>query len=333
LMDGSLWLPIFSVHFLVVGALALLCYFFGQQKEVGRFLYLNMIAVGFLGVFGAFITLIVLSIYLAFRSRTTSLMQLLDNFFPGEEEDLSEVLYERVRFGMDDFDPRKMPVVFQDVLEYGSESQKRLAIERMLKHFRPEFTKAFSKALNDSSNAIRVVAATAVTRIDKQYAETEERLKKDVENNSEDIAALLDYAKHCHEYSELDIIDRIRALKLRARAIEAYSRYREAKPGIFFVDIALASLFYSNGEYHRVLTLLSPYFQKSEPVDYRIYRWYMSSLFQLRRWRDLYQFANRDHTMTWKQSVEFDAMMDLIMLWRTGFHETVNIKRGMRAES
>jgi len=275
----------------------------------------------FMGPFGAAVVLFSLLLYF-FLKKSASRGNLLEALLPKEEQELGDKLYERVSYGMDNFDPENLPLAFQDIMAFGNEQQKRMALERILKHFRPEFAVSLMHALNDKSSAIRVLAATAVARIDKQYWDRSLLLEQKVREQPQSSAALLKFALFSREYAKLKILDKERLQKVRQNAIAAFKAYCDQNPHSERTKEELARLLIENGEPEKAKELFYSLIDGKEEVKEEHLQGYLECLYKTGEYSAVREKTNEDLRII-GDSVRYDAILELVMLWKGGVQQHV----------
>ena len=103
-------------------------------------------------------------------------------------------------------------------------------LSRMTERFDASFSPAFNKALNDRSNTIRVQAATAVAKIEKQFMNRLMRITEAAELYPNDIEIKLVMAEHYDDYAFTGILDNERERINRRRALKHYQEYLKECP-------------------------------------------------------------------------------------------------------
>lgn len=282
------------------------------------FALLSAISLLFFGALGPLYILGAIFLYLIFGYFTDLPSSYKDLFKIAGKYDLVQTIYERLTYGQDTYNPDKLPTIFLDILVYGTVKQKRIAIDRILRHFRPEFSHSLYKALNDSSNSIRVLAASAVNRLDSQYMQQNHAFEKKYLSNPTDEKYLLNYAFQCESFSRLVFIDDERRQKMRNKAIELFEKYLKQKPTDQQVAVLLAKLYDIRKDYERSASCLEPFIKNPDKATEEVYRWYFSALFQLKRYDEIRMLSKNEELRLRGRSVEYDKIVDQILLWRSG---------------
>jgi tetratricopeptide (TPR) repeat protein len=230
------------IHLLLVGVVL---FFAVSLKKLGRdsrFMLLLGITTAVLGIFGAAGTLLTTILHFWHLRIAQSFAEWFATIFPRFDRTRPEDIYDNIMFGRDDTATDYSVMPFQDVMAIGSESQKREAISRMTARFDPSFAPAFRRALSDSSNSIRVQAATAVARIENQFLERLMRISDVARRHPKDPNVKLALAEHYDNYAFTGILDDERERLNRRRAIEHFREYLDIKPNDISARIKVGRL-------------------------------------------------------------------------------------------
>ena len=304
-------------HAIMVAALLYGSKIFYQKGRDPRFYLLFMIFFATLGPVGSLISLITIAQYSIYGNIISHLDTLLSNYFPHIFHAKSTEIYERLIFKLEDTENELRPIPFQDIINFGSYKQKRAAIEKILRYFDPRFTPILTTALHDPSNTIRVQAAAAITAIDQHYYDAFLKLK---EKTQQDPAPdkLLDLAKHCEVYANLEILDEHRARKMRLEAIKSYEEYLKHNPQTPEIWFALGKLHQQNGDRQKALSYLEKLTNQCENLPSHIYRWYMKSLFDNGKYDQLRTFCKQHPFQAHEEILIHDKVMEVQDLWANG---------------
>ena len=179
------------------------------------------------GVFGAVGTLLSALIYVVFRQTASSFYEWLRTIFPPDPNRHSQDVYDDILFGIDE-NPREYSVMpFMEVMQIGSEVQKRRALSRMTMHFHPRLAPAFKLALKDSNNTIRVQAATSVAKLENQFMEMLENIQAATKMAPNDPKVTFATARFYDDYAYTGLLDNEREQRNRKNAISYYKKYLE----------------------------------------------------------------------------------------------------------
>ncbi len=237
------------IHLLLV---AIVLFFALSLKKLGRdsrFMLLLGITTAVLGVFGAGGTLLTTLLHFWHLRIAQSFAEWFATIFPRFDRTRPEDIYDNIMFGRDDTATEYSVIPFQDVMVIGSESQKREAISRMTSRFHPSFAPAFHRALSDSSNSIRVQAATAVARIENQFLERLMRIADVARRYPRDPNVKLALAEHYDNYAFTGILDDERERLNRRRALEHFREYLDMKPNDIGARIRVGRLLLRDGAF------------------------------------------------------------------------------------
>lgn len=156
-----------TVASLILGLFGYLLYHQGERRPLA---FLTLISfVGF-GPFGMMGIALAWPLRHRFARKAIPFEEWYATLFPRHVQERSYYVHDLIttrRAGL----PRYSSVTsFTDIMATGSLEQKQTALAFIADHFHPSFAPALQYALNDPEPAIRVLAATAVARLEKQYA-------------------------------------------------------------------------------------------------------------------------------------------------------------------
>ena len=208
-------------------------------------------------------------------------------------------------------------IPFMDILSFGSRQQKESMISLITARFHPEFAPVLRRALNDSNNAIRVQAATAMTMVENRFLERSMDLTNAAKQSPGDPETLLALARHFDAYAFAGILDDQRERENREKATQAYLKYLALEPDDLAAMAELGRILVRRGDYAEALEVLG------RPVNNgtaspQIVLWYMESLYSLGRYGEL-----RRLTQTCQSRLEADDALPgevggVIGLWASG---------------
>lgn len=312
-MDGSL--VVFALVHVVLSAVALVMAA-GMQKigRDARFMLLLGSTTAALGVFGAFGTLLSILLHLWFMQVSQTFAEWFATIFPRRKLSRSEKMYDDLTYGRDQNPMGYSVIPFMDVMEIGSEAQKRKALGRMSEFFEPQFAPAFKKALVDPSNTIRVQAATAVTRIENQFLEELMKITELTRRYPKDANIKLALAEHYDDYAFTGILDAEREMVNRARALEHYREYLEMKPGDINVRIRAGRLMLRLDRAVEASDWFARCLMDGYSSDSLII-WYLESLFLSGRFEELRKNARLHRTRLRALYEDLPQLAESIELW------------------
>jgi hypothetical protein len=106
-----------------------------------------------------------------------------------------------------------------DILAVGSVSQKQTALTLIADHFHPSFAPALHSALSDPEPVIRVLSATAVARLEAEFATQWKTLSLRLELHPRDDDLMLAAAEHLAAYAGSGLLDTARANEMWQNAL------------------------------------------------------------------------------------------------------------------
>jgi polysaccharide biosynthesis protein PelE len=178
---------------------------------------------------------------------------------------------------------------FADVLAFGSVSQKQDLIALIGRHFRPAFGPVLKRALSDGHSAIRVQAATAMSKIENALLERTMELTRQVRADPKDTAALRALARHYDESLFCGILDARREEDLIAGALAVYRECLAREPDDVATRLAAGRLLLRSKRFEEAAECFAvtadPGFAKPQAL------WRMESLFQLGRFAEIRSLA------------------------------------------
>ncbi|MCB1111542.1 MAG: tetratricopeptide repeat protein [Chlamydiales bacterium] len=309
-------------HLLISVGLLLSILMLWRSGRQASFFVIIAILVIFSGPFGCLAGLMAIATeILLIMVKTTTLDDLLKTIFPENRSSNISELFQRVKYGMEEYDSQHLPLSYNDIMAFGTSRQKRIAIERILKYFRPEFAESLMLGLNDSANSIRVLSATAVSRINDKYADGHAELEKRLKQEPNNKRLIMEAGQYCESYSTLAFIDSRRSRVLSERAVELFEHYDRLSVDDPEALLSLGRLQYTLGHYQEAKNYLERLFIKENRVDDEGYKWYLNTLFQLKDYDALRRFVQRDNLIVSGQGVDHDDIVDQIVLWRRGIPE------------
>lgn len=281
-------------HIVLAGAVLVMAA--GMQKlgRDARFMLLLGTSTAGLGVFGAFGTLLSIVLHLWMMQISQTFAEWFASIFPRRTLSKPELLYDDLTFGRDQNPYAYSVIPFMDVMEIGSEAQKRKALGRMMEFFDPQFAPAFRKALGDSSNTVRVQAATAVTKVENLFLEELMKIIGLSRQYPKDAVIKLALAEHYDDYAFTGILDEERERLNRTKAQEHYREYLELKPGDINVRVRAGRLMLRRKQYTEAADWFARCLADGYSSDSLII-WYMEALFRSGRYAELRKQARLYH--------------------------------------
>jgi hypothetical protein len=138
------------------------------QARNRRWAAVLLLATSVTGPFGAAICLLSTIAYGWSNLKAVSPAEWIEEFLAQQISTASERAHERLHFGLD-AGATGAVLPFQDILKSGTVLQKQLTIAKITRYFRPQFAAMLREATHDASPAVRVQAATALAKIERDF--------------------------------------------------------------------------------------------------------------------------------------------------------------------
>ncbi len=302
------------VHVVLAAVVFLLAAGLQKIGRDARFMLLLGATTSALGIFGAVGTCVSILLYLWFMQVSQTFAEWFATIFPRQKLSKPERIYDDLSYGRDQNPVDYSVVPFLDVMEIGSEAQKRKALSRMSEYFEPQFAPAFKQALSDSSNSIRVQAATAVTRIENQFIEELMKITDLARRYPKDANIKLALAEHYDDYAFTGILDDEREMLNRNRALEHYREYLEMKPGDINVRIRAGRLLLRLARHNEAADWFARCITDGYSSDSLII-WYMEALFLAGRYEELRKNARLHRTRLRSYYEDLPQLAESVELW------------------
>ena len=286
-ISSGIW-PIIPViiHLALVGITAIIAY--GQYKKGMDARHLSILAIisattGVFGTVGALVGFIGSGL---FSGRAKHFNDWYESIFPTDNLSEPQIIYDRIVEGFDENPHTYSVSPFLDVMHLGSENQKRRALAKMTSRFNSRFSEAFRAALRDPSNTIRVQAATAISKVEKDFTRKLERIELARAQQPSNALLTLALAKFYDDYAFTGVLDVERERTNRERAISTYKSYLQQDPNSSEAWIAVGRLLFRNQQWEEAAEWFRNAMDRGWHVK-TMMMWYFECLFRLGRYRDL----------------------------------------------
>lgn len=319
--EGSLVL-FAVVHVVLAGVVLFMAAGLQKIGRDARFMLLLGTTTAGLGVFGAFGTMLSVLVHLWFMRVSQTFAEWFASIFPRQKLSRPERVFDDLTYGRDQNPQAYSVVPFLDVMEIGSEAQKRKALSRMTEFFEPQFASAFKKALGDPSNAIRVQAATAVTKIENRFLEELMKITELARRYPKDANIKLALAEHYDDYAFTGVLDEERESVNRMRALEFYQEYLDLKPGDINVRIRTGRLMLRLNMEQEAADWFNRCLLDGYSSDSLII-WYLEALFRAGRFSDLRKNARLHRNRLRSYYEDLPQLAETVELWAGEIHERV----------
>jgi hypothetical protein len=280
------------IHLIIVAALAFITSFSYRLNKDSRFFFLLTLCTLVLGPIGAVGSLVCNLFTLLYSSYAQDFEGWFTTIFPRSRATMPEQTSEDIESGRDESSREYSIIPFMDVMEVGSESQKREALSKISSRFNPKFSGVLRKALSDSSNTIRVQAATVIAKIENAFLDRSQKLDTVAKLNPKDHQVVLARARHYDDYAFTGIIDSERESVNREKALNGYMEYLTHKPSDNEVRLAVGRLLYRDGKLQEAAEWFAKCLQEGF-LSPAILGWYMECLYHLGRYEELHRVSTR----------------------------------------
>ncbi|HYR84024.1 MAG TPA: hypothetical protein VE422_08105 [Terriglobia bacterium] len=210
--------------------------------------------------------------------------------FPDTDTDRD--FFEMIRKQQSDPQGSIMPLV--DVLTFGTHTQKQALLTLITVNFRPAFAPLLKMALNDSNNAIRVQAATGITKIENDFMRRTlmltHKLQETPERNSERSELLKSIAQHYDEYAYAGLLDSDREEDCRENALRYYRQYLNVMPDDQTARISIGRILVRGSRYEEAVEWFEQTYLAEDTQECAV--WYMESLFRSGKFEKLRSFVS-----------------------------------------
>ena len=156
----------------------------------------------------------------------------------------------------------------------------------MTSRFSPRFSSAFRIALGDASNGIRVQAATAVAKIERDFALKRERIEQARTMDPKNANITMALAKFYDDYAFTGVLDPELEKLNRERAIGTYKSYLTQDPNSAEAWIAIGRLMFRNKQWEDAAEWFRHALDRGWRMNTMIL-WYFECLFRLGQFREL----------------------------------------------
>ncbi|MFZ4541213.1 MAG: tetratricopeptide repeat protein [Rickettsiales bacterium] len=274
------------IHIVVSAFVALIAY--AQYRKGMDVQHLSLLAIvsAVAGIFGAVGALFGFLSTLIFSSRSHHFKEWYETIFPTDLPTEPQAIYDSITEGIDENPSHYSVMPFADVMKLGSENQKRRALAKMTSRFSPRFAPAFRTALNDNNNTIRVQAATAIAKVEREFATKLERIEMARQKEPNNPILTLALAKFYDDYAFTGVLDNELEKLNRERAVNAYKSYLQQDPNSQEAWVAVGRLMYRNKQWAEAAEWFRHALDRGWKVNTMVL-WYFECLFRLGQHRDL----------------------------------------------
>lgn len=301
-------------HLAVVAALAVWVRRLARRQEDFRLPLLLAATTAVLGPLGAIGTLLTWALSVVYARSATPFEEWYESMFPENESKFSAYLFEQLRAHHGDPGEQTGVAPFTDILSFGTQQQKQIAIALIADRFQPAFAPALRQALHDNSSVIRVHAAAAITKIEKDFLARRLELSTAVQERPRDPEALRELARHHDDYAYTGIMDGEREQENRKKALEAYRDYLKLQPDDANAQCLIGRILLRAGAFREAGEWLEQSIRQGSSLPQTIL-WYMESLFHLGRFPELRELAHAHYADLAADDRIPDQALRAVELW------------------
>lgn len=274
------------IHIAVSVVAALITYAQYKKGLDAQHLAMMTIVSAFAGIFGTVGAVFGFVATLLLKARAQHFAEWYESIFPTDVSSEPQTIYDRIVEGIDENPSYYSVMPFSDVMRLGSENQKRRALAKMTSRFNPRFSSAFRMALGDKSNTIRVQAATAVAKVERDFGRTLERIEMARAKDPKNPALTLALAKFYDDYAFTGVLDPEIEKLNRERAINTYKTYLQHDPNASEAYTAIGRLMFRNKQWEEAADWFRHALDRGWTNNTMVL-WYFESLFRLGQFREL----------------------------------------------
>jgi tetratricopeptide (TPR) repeat protein len=310
---ASQWIMPLTLHLALSGSLLILGKFAKPFREDKMWPYLAGLTIVVAGPIGAIGTMLAIVLTVFHRRKESSFEDWYEALFPEAMVDSDAGLMARIR--SNEKGEGQGVAAFADILAFGTVAQKRELITLITKHFEPRFAGALKMALDDSNNATRVQAASAVAKIQDDVMSRSQALKKAAANG--DSKSLLALARHHDEHGKTGLLDPEGSDASRITALDAYRGYLQKEPEDPGACAAVGRLLLQSGKFEETCAWLKQTIDRGNASSEATIA-YMEALFRLRRFDELRVVA-RKYLKKSDSWITEDESVESLKLWAKGY--------------
>ncbi len=283
-----------------------------NDERFGPFLFLMTLTAG---PFGAGIVFMAALVHERCAPGAVSPAEWIESLFERAPDRETDRLFERITFGLDDSQAADNVEPFADILLGGTVMQKQMAIAKIARYFRPAFAPLLLQSARDPNAAVRVQAATALAKIERDFMNRYMKLENDLKDVADSNPAKLPLAELYDEYAHAGLLDEGSRHSLRLKAIGIYEACLTERDDPT-CRIRLARLYLRQDEAEKARDLLSPLVLQETPPRGALL-WYMEALFRLKNFKTLREFSDRYAPQLEKLTTDSDSeIQNLVNIWQ-----------------
>ena len=262
------------------------------------------------GPFGAFGTCLAVAVMAVSRSESGTAEWFAALFPEAAHSDLEKTASSARAEVSEEADGEVLPLI--DLLDNGDELQKQSVVALVARSFRPSLAALLRRSLLDSSNGVRVQAATALTRIESRFTEQAVELRSQIASG--DGGAKLRLARLYDDYAYTGLLDPEREQQNRADALQLYQEHLGENPSDGMAKRAVARLLIRQGRYGEAEPWLGELRDAGGGVESAL--WRMEVAFGLGRWDEVRALTAANAERLEQDTEATPALREVIALWQ-----------------
>ncbi len=210
--------------------------------------------------------------------------------YPDFSMSREQELYDRITSGKDETVAAYSVISFADIMNLGTEVQKRRAITRMTDQFHPLFAPSFKQALQDESNTVRVQAASSIIKIEDQFSKILQQIEKLEQKSDKDAKLKLGLARYYDSFAFTGLLDEKRESENRTKALKKYKEYLDLRPSDIDARIEAGRALLRSGQANQAVELFQDCIKAGYSADTLKY-WLLEAYFHAGRYDELRKSA------------------------------------------
>jgi polysaccharide biosynthesis protein PelE len=261
-----------------------------EARQDRRLPLLAGLATAALGPFGPLGTLFVLLLARHYMRKAQPFEEWYRSLFPDTGETENRKIVDQIAGAKGR--EAETPTAFSDVLSFGSLEQKQDVIALISRHFRPAFGPVLKRALNDGHSAIRVQAATAMSKLENTILERTMELTRQVRDNPAATETLRSLAQHYDDCLFCGLLDARREEDLIEEALAVYRECLKRDPGDIATQLAAGRLLLRSRRFEEADECFA-HAADRDSAKPQAALWHMESLFQLGKFDEIRPLARQ----------------------------------------
>lgn len=303
------------IHIACVGVAILYTVMASRLQKGARFGVIFVIFLVVLGPFAAAGMLLTLIMFKISKARALTFTEWYYSIFPEQKQSSSEDLSAALQYGRDKSWLNYNIIPFIDVIKRGTEGQKREAILKMTQFFHPDFGAVLKMALReDTSNVVRVQAATAITKIKNNFFSQLLKLEKLRGKYPDKPEVLLAIASVYDDLAFSTILEQEQEVEARNMALKFYQEYLTHRPKDARIHYLIGRLLMRQSRFEEAVR----WFENAitpETAKLDIWVLYAECLFHLGRYGDLRRQASANLDLVVKAHRYPDNIRESVQFW------------------